>query len=132
MSFLTRLFRISKDVPAPSGPCTLSEKKVPQLKHALGCVHVLARDRPADRRWVNANLFGDFLDHHGLELVDPLVQKVTLPADDSVTDLQNRLTPLLDVLDQLHRGFIPFFHVRLYVFLHAAVLVVQHLAIGSD
>ena len=52
---------------------------------------------------MNADLFGDFLDHHRLQLVDAEFQKIALPPHDRLANLQDRLLALLDVLHQLQR-----------------------------
>jgi len=43
---------------------------------------------------MHANFFGHFLDHHGLKLIDALVQKVPLTANDRHTDFKDSLPSL--------------------------------------
>ncbi len=60
---------------------------------------------------MHADFLGDFLDHHRLQLVLPIVQKFRLPRDDRLAHAQNRVLPLLDILHQLNRRGEALFHV---------------------
>ena len=53
---------------------------------------------------MDPDLFGDFFDHHGPQMVDTLVQKVPLPTDNDLAHLDDRLLALLDILDELDGG----------------------------
>ena len=62
-------------------------------------MNILAGDGAADRGRMNTNLFSNLFDHHGLELINSLVQKLPLTTDGGLTNFQDRLPALLDVLD---------------------------------
>jgi len=75
MSFFTRRLRMSNDVFAPSGPCTLSEKKYRNSNTPCGvCAYLLATAQ-ADGGRVHADFLGHFLDHHGLQLIDAFFEE---------------------------------------------------------
>jgi len=57
-------------------------EEVAQLENPLWGVGVLVGHRAADGGWMNADLFGDLLDHHRFELVDAAVEKVRLAPHD--------------------------------------------------
>src|SRR5665213_4426049 len=52
--------------PATGRPLHRLREKVAQLKNTLWRMRVFARNRAAHRRWMHADLFRDFLDHHRL------------------------------------------------------------------
>ena len=76
-------------------------EEVAQFENALRRVGVLARDRAADGRRVNADLLGHILDHHGLQVIDAVVEKLRLPPHNRLANFQDGLLALLDVLHQL-------------------------------
>ena len=78
---------------------------------------ILAGNCPAHRGGVDADLLGNFFDHHRLELVYAFIKKIALPSDDRVTDFKNGLFALFNILDQLDRRFISFLDVIAHVFL---------------
>ena len=50
---------------------------------------------------MHADFFGHFLDHHGLELVGAVLEKIGLAANDDLADAQDGVLALLDALHQL-------------------------------
>src|SRR5215470_1392163 len=86
-------------------------EEISQLEHALGRVRVLVGNRAADGRRMHADLLGNFLDHHRLQFVNSPIQEVALAGHDGVADFQDRLLPLLDVLNQLDGALETLFHI---------------------
>ena len=99
--FLTLRFRISSGVAPPPRALHGFGEEVAQLEDALRRVRVLAGHRAADGGRMHADLLGHFLDHHGLQLVDAVLQKIHLAPHDGLADFENGLLALLDVLHQL-------------------------------
>ncbi len=91
-------------------------------------MHVLAGNRTAHRGGMDSDFFRHFLDHHGFEQVNSMVQKFALAANDGLADLQYRLAALLNVLDELHGRLIALFHVGAHVLFDFRALV-QELSI---
>ena len=104
ISFFTRRFRDQQRRRSALRPVHALAEEIAQLEYALRRMRILAGHRPAHRRRMHPDLLRHFLDHHRLQIVDAAIQKLPLPADDRVADLQNRLLALLDVLDQLDRA----------------------------
>jgi hypothetical protein len=53
---------------------------------------------------MHADLFGDLLDHHRLQVLDAALEKFALAAHDRLAGAQDGVLALLDVADQLERG----------------------------
>jgi hypothetical protein len=76
---------------------------------------------------VYAHLFGHVLDHHGAQVINPMVEEIGLAPDDGLAHADDGVLPLLDILDELDRGsktffdVIPHFPRRAIRFQHAAV-----------
>ena len=68
---------------------------------------------------MHAHFFGHFLDHHGLQSVRAVIEKIALARDDGLADAQNGVFALLDIFHQLDRGGEAFLH------------VVAHVAVGG-
>jgi len=66
-------------------------------------VGVLVGDSAADGGGVDANLFGDFLDHHRAQRFDALIEELLLAAHNHFTRPKDGALPLGDVAHQLHR-----------------------------
>ena len=62
---------------------------------------------------MNADLLGHFLDHHGPQRFDALVEKILLPPHNHFAGAQNRALALRDVAHQLHCGAEALLHVFL-------------------
>src|SRR5579862_2328494 len=71
-------------------------EEVPKFEDALRRVSVLVGHGTAHGRGMHANLFGDLFDHHRLQVVDAMVEKLALPLKDGVADTQDGLLALLD------------------------------------
>src|SRR5581483_3031119 len=82
---------------ASGGSLYSFRKEVPELEDALGRVDILVSHGAAHGRWMNANLFGHFFDHHGFQMIDAVGQKVGLAPDNGLADLENGLLPLLNI-----------------------------------
>ena len=65
-----------------------------------------------------ADFFGNFLDHHRLQLIDAFFQEILLPGDDAVTNFRDRLLALFNILDELDGALVALLH------LVAGILVV--------
>ena len=102
-------------------------EEVSQLENALRGVRELVCDGAAHRRRMHADFFGDILDHHRLQLIDSLVQEFALPPDDRLANFHDDVFPLLDVLQQLHRGLEAVLDVVLDVFVQRIAL--EHVAV---
>ena len=74
---------------------------------------------------MDANLFRDFFDHHRLQMIDAELEKVGLSSHNGLADFQNRLLPLLDILDQLQSGGVTLFDVVPDVFIRL-LLTIDH------
>src|SRR5579864_9623417 len=92
-------------------PVDALAEEIAQLEDALWSMRVLAGDSAADGRGMDADFFRHFLNHHRLQFVDALFQKILLPAHNGVADFQNRLLPLLNVLDELDCALEPLLYV---------------------
>ena len=60
---------------------------------------------------MHADVFGHILEHHGLQVLDAMIEEVTLSIDDRLADTVYRLTPVLDVLQQIDRRSKPLLYV---------------------
>src|SRR3974390_1125204 len=103
-------------------------EEVTQFENALRGVSVLVGYGAADGGRVHADLFRHFLDHHGLEVVDALVEEFTPASADGGAHAQNGLLALLDVLDELHGRLVTLFDVVAPVFFGGVAL--QQTAVG--
>src|SRR5581483_13995 len=104
-------------------------EKIAQLKHSLRCMGILARNGATHSRRMNPDFLCDFFDHHRLELVNALFEEVTLAGDDGITNLQNRLLSLFNVLNELNGALEAF----LYIIAGVAIVAVfaEQLSIGG-
>ena len=75
-----------------------------ELDDALRGVGVFVGDGAADGGGVDADLFRHFLDHHGAEGFDALVEEVLLAADNHFTGPEDGAFALGDVAHELHGG----------------------------
>ena len=66
-------------------------------------MRIFAGDGAAHRGGMHAHLFRHFLDHHGLEMIRSVLQKLLLALDDRLADAQDGVLALLDALHQLQR-----------------------------
>ena len=73
------------------------------LVHALGRVHVLVGDDPADRGLVHADVVGHVAQHQWPQVLDAVVHEVALEVDDAGRDLVDGLLALLNRLDEPQR-----------------------------
>src|SRR5262245_32634372 len=73
-----------------------------EFDHSLRGVRVLAVDHARNCRKMHADVFGDVFEHHRLQLLDALVEKVALALDYPFADLVYRLFAVLDVLEQIY------------------------------
>src|SRR5215813_802671 len=105
-------------------------EEITQLKDSLRSVHVFVGNRAAHSGRMNADFFRHFLDHHGLEQINTVVQKFSLPSNDGIANLQNGLPALLNVLDELHRRLIAFFYIGADFFFYS-VAMIEEAAIGG-
>ena len=60
---------------------------------------------------MHPHLFRHFLDHHGLQVIRPVIQEVRLAPQDGLAHAQNRVLALLDVFHQLNGRRESLFHV---------------------
>src|SRR5579864_1168190 len=86
-------------------------EEVPQFEYALRSVGIFIRHRAADGGRMHADFFSHLLDHHGLQLIDALFQKILLARNDGITDLHDGLLALLDILDELDGALVALFDV---------------------
>src|SRR5579885_322886 len=103
-------------------------EEIAQLEDALRSMRVFAGDSAAHGGWMNADLLGDLLDHHRLEPVDAVLQKLRLTAHNRMAHLQNGLLPLLDILHELEGRGISLFNVVADL-LARLMLPIEHAAI---
>ena len=88
-------------------------------------MRVLAGYGAADSGRMHANIFGDFLDHHRLQLVNAALQEIELAPHDRLADFEDGLLALLDVLHELDRAGISFLDV-IADFLIRLLIPVEH------
>ena len=50
---------------------------------------------------MHPDVFRDIFEHHWLDVLDAVVEKVTLSLDDRFDNPINRLSPVLDVAEQI-------------------------------
>src|SRR5215467_14845128 len=68
---------------------------------------------------MDADLFRNFLDHHRLQRIGAVIEKLALPRNDALTHAENRVFALLNIFQELNRGG------------EALLDVVANVAIGS-
>src|SRR5580698_2578934 len=103
-------------------------EEIAELEDSLRGMGVLIGNRSAHSRRMHANLFGDFLDHHRLQLVYTLVEEIALALQDRIAHAQNRLLALLDVFDELDGRLVALLNVIANIFFGG--IAVQQTAIG--
>ena len=93
--------------PRSSGPIhALREKESQFWNTPARRMHILVPATcPAYRRRMHANLFRHLFDHHRLQSIHPMLQKLLLSAHDHIASPDDRILPLLDISQQLDRGF---------------------------
>ena len=62
---------------------------------------------------MDADLFGNVLDHHGAQRIHAALQKLGLPPHDGLAGAQDGAFALLDVTNQLQRRAVAFLYVLL-------------------
>src|SRR5579859_4388303 len=81
----------------------LAEERT-KFEHALRSMCILAGHGAAHRRWMHADFFRHFFDHHGLQSVGAVIEKFSLPRDDRLADAKDGVFALLDIFHQLNSG----------------------------
>src|ERR1700687_2069160 len=104
--FLYAAFQDQERSAATLGPLHALREEIPQFENALRRVDIFIGDRAADGGRMHADLFGNFFDHHRLQLIDASLEKILLTRDDRVADLGDRLLALFDVFDELDGGLV--------------------------
>src|SRR5271157_167627 len=110
------------------GPVRTLGKEGAQLEDSLWGVSVLVGHGAADRRGVNADLLGHFLDHHGTERLNALLEKILLAVHNDLAGTQDCALALGDVAHELHRGAEALLNVLLHLFV--GVFRGEHLPIA--
>ena len=59
-------------------------EKIAELEDALRRVDIFIGDRAADGGRMHADFFGDFLDHHGLQMIGAVIEEISLAAQESI------------------------------------------------
>src|ERR1700733_8297870 len=113
--FLDLAFKQHQRSAASLRPMNAFGEKETQLKNALRSVHILARNRAADSRRMDADFFRHFLDHHRFQGVHAALQELALAAHDGFAGSQDSVLALLDVAHQLQGRAVTLFDVFLYV-----------------
>ena len=80
--FLHQPFQIDQRSEVASRSLDGLGKEITKFVNALGGMRVLIGDGAADGGGMHAHFFRHFLDHHGPQLVDALVEEFFLAADD--------------------------------------------------
>src|SRR4030095_4425775 len=74
-----------------------------KLDHTLRCVSILSINHARDGGKMHPDILGDVLEHHRLDVLNSLVQKITLTLDDALDNSIDRLPAVLDVAEQVDR-----------------------------
>src|ERR1019366_8253433 len=109
-------------------PLNRFREEIAEFEDALRRVHIFAGHGAANRGRMHAHLLGYFLDHHGLQIIQPVAEEFGLPPHDGLANLEDGLLALLDILHQLDSRRVPLAHV-IPDFLGGAVLAIQHLTV---
>src|SRR2546427_4458909 len=104
-------------------------KKEPQLEHTLGRVREFVGDGPADGRWMHADFLSDIFDHHRLQLIYPFIEKLRLAPDNCLTNFDDNVFALLNVLQKLYCRLKAVFDVILHFLVQSVPL--EHVAVGG-
>src|SRR5206468_3572019 len=72
--------------------------------------------------------FGDILDHHRFQTINPFVEKLSLPSDDRLTYLDYDVLALLNILQKLNGRFEAVLDVVLDVLIERIPL--EHMPVG--
>src|SRR6266849_6066952 len=113
---------------ASGGPLNSFGEEIAQLEYTLRSVRVLAGHRSADRGWMYTHLLGHLFNHHRLQLIDPVSQKIALALHNALANLEDGMLALLDILHELDGRGVALFHV-VPDFLACAVIALEHAAI---
>ena len=87
-----------------------------QLQDSLRSVRVLVGHGATDRRGMNADLLGHFLNHHRPEPLNALIEKILLAAHNDFAGPKDGAFSLRDVAHELQRGAEALLHVLLHLF----------------
>src|SRR5439155_26770623 len=98
------------------------------LEHTMGRERKFLADGSADGRWMDAEFLSDVFNHHRLQLIYPLIEKLRLAPDDCFTNLDDNVFALLDVLQKLHCRLKAVLDVILHFLVQSVPL--EHVAVG--
>src|SRR5579883_83527 len=100
-------------------------EEIAQLENTLRRMHILAGHGAADGRRMYADFFGDFLDHHRLQLIKSLRQELGLAPHDRLANFQDGLLPLLDILHELDSRGVALANIVAHFF-RGALVAIEH------
>src|ERR1035437_546359 len=109
-------------------PLDRFREEIAELEDALRRMHIFAGHGAAHGGGMHPYLLRHFLDHHGLQTIQPVAEEFGLAPHDGLADLEDGLLALLDILHQLDGRRVALADV-IPDFLGGAVLAIQHLAV---
>ena len=109
--FLDQALEVDQGSRRSRGSLHRFRKEIAQFVNTLRGVSILIRNGTADGGRVNTHFLGNLLDHHGSKVINSSVQEFSLAANNRLTNLDDRLFALLDVLDELNCRGEPLFDV---------------------
>ena len=77
-------------------------KKAAQLDHALRRVRIFAIDHARHGREVHPDIFRNVLQHHRLDVLDTVIEKILLPVNDGLDHPIDGLPAMLDVTQEVN------------------------------
>src|SRR5215510_3983237 len=77
---------------------------------------------------MHTDFFRHVLNHHRLQLINAFVEKLGLPPDDSLANFHDDVFTLLNIFQELDRGFEAVFDIVLHILVDSAAL--QHVPVG--
>src|SRR5208337_532531 len=109
--FLDEALEVDQGSRRSRGSLHRFREEIAQFVDTLRRVSILIGDGTADSGRVNTHLLCNLLNHHGAKVINSSVQEFSLPANNRLADLDDRLFALLDVLDELNCRGEPLFDV---------------------
>src|SRR5581483_5652167 len=103
-----------------------------QLEDSLRTVHVLVRGHAADRRFVEADVFGDLLENQRPEILHALFKELLLELDDAADDLDDGFVALLNAANDPLRTAQLLLDIGLRAVALPLAVAEQLLVIGGD
>ena len=76
-------------------------EEIAELEDALRRVDIFIGYGAADGGRMHADFFGDFLDHHGLQMIGAVIEEISLAPQDRLADALNGVLALFDIFHQL-------------------------------